>query len=196
MRDDTGITYGNGQLSIGLDALGARSEGNTTRPLSRPNGNASFTKLNLELGRLQGLGNDFALNIAGIAQIASTNLLASEQFGLGGSNFGRAFDNSEILGDSGYSIRAELQKNFYYNINENTTGFTQPYYFIDFGQVYRLTTSALEPGQSSLGSTGFGVRQSITEGLILDLELAFPIVEENIIDDNGTRLFFGIEGFF
>ncbi len=197
MRDNTGITYGNMELSFGLDAFGAKSEATATRPLSRPNGNASFTKLNLEIARQQNLGEGFALNLAGKAQIASTGLLSSEQFGLGGSDFGRAFDNSEILGDSGYSLRAELQKNFFYNINYNTTWLTQPYAFIDYGQVYRRYTSVIEPGQSALGSVGLGVRQSLTEGLTLNLELGFPMIEENLINNNnGTRIFFGIEGFF
>lgn len=191
--DRRGVTYAGAALSLGLDAFGARDSGSATRPVSRANGSADFTKLNLNLSRQQFLPNGFGVNLAAIAQITDGGLFSSEQFGLGGSNFGRAFDSSEVLGDSGYGLRAEVQKTYFYG---DQPKFTQPYGFIDYGQVFRTAVTAVEPGQSSLGSIGIGVRQHLVRDMLFQLELAVPIVEDNLFSDQGTRLFFNVEGFF
>jgi hemolysin activation/secretion protein len=195
--DNGGITYTGGVLSLGLDALGAKAQGTFDRPLSRENGNVSFTKFNFNLGRQQYLPEGFSLALEATGQITSTALLASEQFGIGGAQFGRAFDPAIILGDSGYSLRAELQKGFFYEVGQsNKLWITQPYIFFDYGQGFRLFPSAVESGTSTLASTGLGIRQNLTDGLLLNLQLAFPVVEDNLPRTTGNRLFFELEGFF
>jgi hemolysin activation/secretion protein len=196
-QHDHGITAAVAELSFGLNAFGARDSGNNTRPLSRLNGSADFTKLNLDLSRQQFLPAGFGLNLAATAQITNQDLLSSEQFGLGGTGFGRVFNPSAVLGDSGYGLRAELQRTFLYHIKANPKPyFTQPYWFIDYGQVFRISPTSLEPGYSTLASTGFGVRQRVVRDMVFDLEAAFPLVQDNLIKDQGNRIFFALEGFF
>jgi hemolysin activation/secretion protein len=73
---------------------------------------------------------------------------------------------------------------------------TQPYIFFDYGQGFRRFPSAVESGTSTLASTGVGIRQNLTDGLLLNLQLAFPVVEDNLSRTTGNRLFFELEGFF
>lgn len=196
MTDATGITSASARLSVGLGGLGATTEGTAQRPLSRALGNASFTKLNVELARQQFLPVGFTLVLAGTTQITSTALLVPEQFGLGGAEFGRVFNPSAALGDSGYGLRAELQRSFFYPNSRGTPWVTQPYAFVDYGQVFRIFPTAAEPGQSTIGSTGFGVRQSLSNKFVLQLEAAFPLIQENVLKEEGMRVFFAVEGFF
>jgi len=95
--DVGGAWQGNIQVSQGIGGLGATTEGTAAKPLSRSSGSAAFTKLNLHLIRQQSLPGSLSLQLAGAAQITGNSLLVSEQFGLGGDEFGRAFDPSQVL---------------------------------------------------------------------------------------------------
>jgi hemolysin activation/secretion protein len=95
--DAKGAWAGSAEVSQGIGGLGATTEGTAAKPLSRSSGSAAFTKLNLYLTRQQSLPAGLTLQLAGTAQMATNSLLASEQFGLGGDEFGRAFDSSQVL---------------------------------------------------------------------------------------------------
>lgn len=194
--DAHGAWAGDLQISQGIGGLGATTEGTASRPLSRSQGSANFTKLTLNLSRLQSLSKNFTLQIAGTAQITGDALLVSEQFGLGGDEFGRAFDPSQILGDSGYGLRAELQRRFVYKVGKTRQMVTQPYIFYDYGQVFRKSPTAAEHRQDTLSSVGLGVRQSLSDSLLIQAELGFPLVRTDSSFDGDPRLFLTLKGLF
>jgi hemolysin activation/secretion protein len=76
---------------------------------SRTNGNTNFWKATAQASRLQPVAGDFSVFLAAQGQVSSGALLSAEQFGLGGANFGSAYDPSEVTGDSGIATRTELQ---------------------------------------------------------------------------------------
>ncbi len=92
-----------GELSQGLDVLGASSEGRPNP--SREGGRTDFTKLQLDAQRVQDLGwitPNLERYLAATGQTSfGQPLLSPEQFGVGGNTFGRDYDPSEIAGDSG-----------------------------------------------------------------------------------------------
>src|SRR5258706_1747781 len=96
-------------FSHGFDILGATPSG--TDRLSRTAGRSDYTKVTLEASRLQSLGGSWTVNAAFTSQYAFTPLLASEQLGLGGSQYLRSYDPSDIVVDMGVASKFELQYN-------------------------------------------------------------------------------------
>lgn len=101
------------EVSQGLEIFGANETGDPNA--SRVEGRPDYTKLTLDLSRTQGLGvftpalNGFAVHAAATAQIAASPLLSSEECALGGSEYGRAYDPSAILGDHCLAGSVELR---------------------------------------------------------------------------------------
>ena len=94
------------EASQGLDILGARESGSPD--LSRAAGRSDFTKLTVTTQRLQALGGGFSLLTAANGQYAFSPLLAAEEFGFGGTQFGRGYDPAELTGDHGLAAKLEL----------------------------------------------------------------------------------------
>ncbi|WP_338761754.1 ShlB/FhaC/HecB family hemolysin secretion/activation protein [Massilia sp. METH4] len=142
-----GITYGalswvKGNLdldgaSLANDSASARTAG-------------SFSKLNLDIARIQSFTS--RLNLFGrlSLQRAAQNLDSSEKLGLGGVNGVRAYPNGEVFGDNGWVAQAELRY---------TVGQATPYLFYDAGKV-KLNKSAWGgiDNDRALAGAGLGVR--------------------------------------
>ncbi len=190
-----GFTSASILLSQGLSGLGARLEGSEGAPLSRANGQATGFKVNLNFAQLFTLPQQFNLLLTGAGQVASTSLLVSEQFGLGGPSFGSAYNPSQLLGDDGYGLRLELQRPVNYRAG-TTPMVSQPYAFVDYGQVFLKQPTAAEPGNRELASAGLGLRQFISNYLQMRLELAFPLSKFVPQFEQTPRLLFSVQGVF
>lgn len=177
--------------SQGLGLLGASKPGSPR--VSRPEGRSAFTKLSGEALRLQQLGPGWMLLGAMSWQFSFEKLLASEEFGAGGSQFGRGFDSSEITGDHGAAFKLELQKNF--AINKALVKDIQAYAFFDYGKVWsRLKVSSKK---DDLRSIGLGFRFNVTDYLSGYLEWDKPL--NRIVASEGNkdaRLFFNLSASF
>lgn len=146
------------------------------RVRSRAVGRTDFWKATAQANRLQPLSSDFSLFVGAQGQVASAALLSAEQFGVGGANFGSAYDPSEITGDSGVATRTELQYNPLLR-SEILTAF-QFYGFYDVGTVYNRNPAAGQKRRVSLASTGLGLRFNILEPLSGSLEVAQPLTRD------------------
>ena len=132
----------------GLNILNATQAGDPL--LTRARAQSDFTKGNLSASRLQALPYDAALFLAFTGQISSTALFSSEQFGFGGTNFGRGYDASEISGDQGVGSALELRQQYQWDMLD-----LQPFAFYDLGKVWEK-----QPGGNivSAASAGLGLR--------------------------------------
>lgn len=133
-------TPGHLKLDGGLapaDAASARTAGH-------------FSKLNLDLARIQSFSEGLDLYGRVSAQWANKNLDSSQKFGLGGRNGVRAYPSGEGYGDSGVLAQVELR----YAIGQ-----WLPYLFYDRG---RVTTNrdpwTADINHRSLAGGGVGVR--------------------------------------
>jgi hemolysin activation/secretion protein len=155
-------------LSQGLNVFNAskRNEGNLSRAQARPD----FRKIEFNSARLQGLGGGFQAVLSTSGQFASGPLYSSEEFGYGGQAFGRAYDNSEIIGDHGLNGALELRYAGFLPIFGITPS---PYAFLDGGVVWNddLGQSADERGSSA----GLGLRARSDLGVDANMGLAFPL---------------------
>jgi hemolysin activation/secretion protein len=172
-------------FSHGLSGLGA------SRPddpmLARVGSNPRFSKLSLYAARLQSLGGEWSLLAAISAQDTSDLLTSSEQFGLGGEVFLRAYEPSELLGDRGSAGKLELR----YNLAVGQTSATA-YGYYEGGSVSVLSIEGSTTRQSAI-SAGLGLRVSGPRGLKAFVEIAKPRNKPTAKDGNeSARVFAGV----
>lgn len=159
---------------------------------SRADGKTSFFKLNLDASHLHTISGPISAYVAVSGQWSADPLLASEEFAIGGSQFGSAYDPSEVTGDHGAAAKLELQYN----------GFTdmawlsnyQFYGFYDIGKAWNKGNISGDDS-NALASTGLGVRFNMFEDFSGDLQVALPLnhtVSANGEDGRAPRAFFSV----
>jgi hemolysin activation/secretion protein len=164
--------FGINQLSLVLSQgiLGLDSTTNDNPLRSTKSGRVDFTKLEGTLSRLQPLGHNFSLFVAGYGQYAAVPLLVSEQCGYGGRFFGRAFDPSQLLGDHCWQVIGELRYDVPTGIKDLTR--SQLYVFADHGRVYNIDPDVDTPKTQHGTSVGGGVRLAWQDTFSADLSVA------------------------
>ncbi len=154
------------ELRQGLPVLGATEQDDFDR--SRPEGTAVFTALRGRVERRQELGASFEAFAAAEGQYAFDTLLSQAEFRVGGDEFGRAFDPSELAGEHGAGAAVELRYN-------GTTPLRaipnyQLYGFYDWGIVFNNDEGFRD--SESLASTGVGARARVKTDFYVDVEYA------------------------
>ena len=140
---DVGITAG----SVVFDDAGA-----LVFDASQANTNGSFTKVNLNLTRLQNLSQNNSLYISVTAQAAGNNLDTSQKMTVGGPNTVRAYDTSSVSGDNGYLLSTELR----HDLGTILSGRIQVLGFIDTAEV-TINKNAWSIADNSARLSGVGV---------------------------------------
>jgi hemolysin activation/secretion protein len=167
-----GTNQGSVVLSQGIDGLGSTQNGN---PLaSRANGRVDFSKIEATISRVQPLAQGISVRGALEGQYAFTPLLASEECGYGGKDFGRAFDPSEITGDTCWSASGELRLDLPVAPNPFLST-VQLYTFIDYGSVHRIAPSFGTPTNQNGSSAGVGLRLAEKNNFNADLSAVKPL---------------------
>ena len=184
-----GINDVNVELTHGLDIWNATTLSDQAKSRLRGHG-TGFTKAKIDVSRLQNLGPTWNLLLAGSGQFASHALLAGEEFGVGGETYGRGYDTSEIIGDHGVELKAELQANFNTMWDEMFTNF-QVLLFTDFGAVWTQDRGPNVSGTAeTLLSNGIGLRANVTDTLTAEVTLAKPrtraVASQGIQEKNPT----------
>ena len=176
-------------LAKGIDFLDATGPGSAN--LSRADGRSDFTKLSGNILRLQQLGQGWSFLTGFSWQYAFDPLLSSEEFGLGGSQFVRAYDPSEVTGDQGVALKLELQKGI--KTDWSYLKSFQAYLYFDHGTVLLRNPTAVEEDSTSLTSSGLGVRTNINEWLSGYFEAGLPMSRNVGTEGNkDPRFFFSI----
>ncbi len=133
---------------------------------SRIGASPKFTKLTLDALRLQPLDYGFSAALTFMGQLSMDKLYAGEEFALGGSRIGRAYDPAEITGASGVGASLELR----YSDPDWTWG--EPFIFYDVGKTF--TRGGLQP-TFGLSSGGFGVRLTLPGGFLATVDASVPL---------------------
>ncbi len=179
-------------VTQGFDIFDASQDTDTT---SRANGEGVFTRFNYEASRTQALVDKLVLFLASAGQYSNEGLLASEEFGFGGREFGRGYDFSEITGDAGVAAKVELQ----YGIDTTYKYLTnlQLYSFYDIGRVWQKDLITGEDPTTSAASAGAGVRFNITDSITGYTEVAKPLTKDlSAESDRDVRFSFGLSYVF
>jgi hemolysin activation/secretion protein len=139
---------------------------------TRVNGRTDFTKLTLDVSRLQQLGARTHAWASLTAQYSQRALLASEELSLGGAHYGRAYDEGEISADKGAALMVELRHH-----PEFLPRNAQLFGFADAGRLGAAAGGAA-PNRTKLASAGGGVRMNLPGSALATLELAKPLNTE------------------
>lgn len=178
-----GITRANLTASKGMDMLNMKEKNSPMS--SRARGEPEFFKLSFELSRTQRLHPLFDLHIALSGQKSAHNLLASEEFGIGGAAFGSAYDSSEITGEDGIAARLALQTAAF-----DKTAQMKPYIFYDIGKVWDPDNATARDRIRSLASAGIGARFRLGPHVTGEAEAAKPLTRRvEAESDKDIRLF-------
>lgn len=153
---------------------------NKSSDSSRPEAGRGFYKLSFEGIRQQNILPDslfgsVSLTLGVGGQFTSNKLPASEEYSLGGRNFGRGYDTGELTGDRALAGKVELT--FDHQPDQWFLDRNQAYTFLDFGAIWNLdkTDKGTSRESRSLVSAGIGNRAKIQPWLSLDGEVAFPL---------------------
>lgn len=175
-----GYLTANATISHGFEVLGSSKKGETG--LSRAAGDPSFTKFTAELQRQQHLFGPFSALVGVSGQYSSNPLLASEEFGFGGADYGRGYDSSEITGDHGAAGKLELA--YSRGVGKPLLQDYQVYTFYDIGATWERDPGAGQQVRTSAASTGIGTRFNFTPSLYGDAFIAKPLTMD--IPSRGT----------
>ncbi|MEA5604858.1 ShlB/FhaC/HecB family hemolysin secretion/activation protein [Nostoc sp. UHCC 0252] len=171
------------QFSLGIGAFNATI--NDTEPDSRFfswRGQAQWVRL---------LAPDTLLLIRGDVQLASTTLLASEQFGIGGINSIRGYRQDFLLKDNGALASAELRLPILRV--PQWDGVMQVTPFVDIGTAWSDSSSRDENDTNTLASVGLGLRWLQGNNFTAAIEWGIPLVDVdtqgNTWQENGLYFF-------
>lgn len=163
------------QVHKALDMFGASANDAQLQP--RPGTVSNFVKYSGEIVRVQDLFSvddyRFALKLAVAGQWTRSILPSSEEFFLGGNQYGRGFFSGEVTGDRALAETAELQinsavPNFITWFDDQPPNIGLRYYaFFDNGQIWNRTPAT--PPQS-VQSAGIGVAMTPYPNFTLTLE--------------------------
>jgi hemolysin activation/secretion protein len=144
---------------------------NTNDPLSSRGVGGGFTKLKLDLSRVQKI-NDFSyLILRGAHQTAFSGLPYAEQFGLGGISTVRGYNQSIYLGDTGYNLSAEIR----FAPIESNRQLLEVGAFIDHGAAAVKNPIAGEIPNASLTGAGITAQLRLPKQTYIRADLGWPI---------------------
>ncbi len=184
-----GFTTINVAAAKSLDIMNATD--NADPASSRPEAVADNFRLYGGVHRLQSLVPGLSLLLGAKWQYAVVPLFASEEFSVGGREYGRAYDFGEISGDRGVAARAELQISSDIAMAFGGQAYAIPpgldairglqfYTFYDFGWTSNTDTVDRDTDRhmASLASTGMGLRLSFSDWISAEVELAYPLTRQ------------------
>lgn len=186
-----GLTSGRIGVTQGLSGFGATRDSDPDK--SRATGSAQFTRVNFEMSRVQPVAENIYIQVAFEGQTSADSLLASEEFGLGGASYGRAFDPSEITGDSGLAGKIELFR----TSRMGGLSSVEPYAYYETGFVRQENPLPGESRRDNLASAGVGVRVAFNTAVAGSIEFAQPL-ERAVASraDRDGRVFFSLSASF
>ena len=175
------INQFNVTVSQGIQGLGSTLNGN---PLaSRLAGRVNYDKIEFTGSRTAPLVDKFSAYLSIYGQYAGTPLLVPEQCAFGGRYFGRAFDPSQLVGDSCLEGIGELRYDLTHPRFVNTA---QLYTFTDFGELYTRDAALGTPQNQQAASVGAGIRLDWFNHVDADFSVAKAIEGPR----NNERFFF------
>lgn len=179
------------QASQGLEIFGAATA--NSPDLTRSDADGVFTKFAFNLSAYRDIGRYAGVHGQVAGQWSGDPLLNSEEFGVGGSTFGRGYNYGEVTGDSGLAAAVELRVGW--NPDGDAISFLQLFAFLE------AATVSNHQGQGrrtdDLASAGVGTRITLREQTVLSVELAKPMARAPYTEtDNGWRTFVAVsQGF-
>ena len=151
----------------------------------------------LSLNRITRLPYDFSWSVRGLVQQSNANLLPSEQFGLGGYDTVRGYDERESNGDNGFLLSTEIATPpvslFQLFGLPKVKDQLQFFGFVDYGgtSLHHVTPADVNPNTNLLG-IGPGFRYAITPYLTARFDYGFQMIDTGFDGRHNSRADFGL----
>jgi len=197
---DGGLADPYGRTDLGLAFYGSPGGLGTHNrtgdyQVARSGAHADYVYGQVNLSRITRLPADFSWIVRGQYQAASTNLLGSEQFGLGGSDVGRGYREREANGDTGWYVSNELRTPpvslsalFAPKVGQNVANDQLQFLaFWDYGWVRNVHLLSGEDPNVILSSVGPGVRYSISQYVTFKMDYGFQLTDPGLGDPDSGR---------
>jgi len=151
---------------------------------SRYKASDSYTRLNVDAFRIQRISknNRLFLILRGSGQLASAPVVVAEQFSIGGPDSVRGYMQSEVLGDSGYNVSAEMR------ISLGSKSTLQAALFADQATAYLNKPQPNEKPSTSLLGAGIGIRW-MKKKTSLRLDWGLPLSPTTNFLNRGSMLY-------
>ena len=170
---------------ISVDLVAGLSGKFSSKVSAERNLNENFVMARGELARYQAIALPKKVT-GGLTWINSLSwqytdepLFSSEEFALGGREYGRGYDLAVITGDQAIAVKTELQY-----ANKIKYGKYKAYGFADYGQIKNLDKIMAEKDRNQrLASVGVGVEFDANNDWFGKIEVAKP-VKTNLDDDD------------
>lgn len=192
--------HGTVTTSLGLSANFSGDQTNFSRVAYTPEADRTYGKLTLAMTRDQKVFRNWSLLLRGNGQTATSALLSTEQFALGGINSVRGYFEGDEYGDAGWFTSAELRTPFINTRVPGWSGFVPTWVrasvFMDYGQRFLLETPTGVESQQSLWGVGFGLSANINNHFDTKFTLAWPLIDTFNTPDGVPRAYFSIGGQF
>jgi len=196
--DDYGTTFATitGFWSPG-DLTGTPANTDASYMATRAGATASYTYGQFSLQRLTRLPWDFTWSMRALYQLADSNLLPSEELGLGGYQTVRGYDEREANGDEGFLFSNELATppvsvGQFFGLKEATDQL-QFLAFVDYGgtSLHNATPADVNPNTNLLG-IGPGVRYNISPYLAVRFDYGFQLIDTGFDTRHNSRGHVGV----
>lgn len=176
-QDRYGSWQATSTFNLGINLLGSTLN-------ERPTPDGRFFSWLFQLQRVQQLGNNFQLIFQGALQLSPDNLLASNQFVIGGFGSVRGYRQSARYGDNGYRLSVEGRIPVVNDLDGKPSLQLAP--FIEAGAVWnQVNNPNILPDQSFLTSAGFGVIMQPIPNLNIRLDYGIPLIN---LRDRGNNI--------
>jgi hemolysin activation/secretion protein len=175
LRDSRGMTaFG---LGLSVDAWYSGSASNLQSITSSSESSGNWLILNPSLSRDFLIHTNWILSLHAEGQWASQPLISNEQFGLGGVNSVRGYQEGEVFGDTGWWLGLEQKtpSHLVGMVYRNHPLTVRGSVFMEYGQVYLLDPQG-RPDRTALWGTGLGGVASIGATWEARLLLSWPLL--------------------
>lgn len=141
---------------------------------SRNGAKANYTIFRFGLEHAQSFAKTWQWRVSMTGQHTSDALISGEQFGVGGANSVRGYNERDISNDKGIQATAEIYSpNFANSLGIN--GDMRSLIYFDSAQVSRNLPQPGDTTSSSISSVGLGIRLIYKDNLTLKLDYASPM---------------------
>jgi hemolysin activation/secretion protein len=150
---------------------------------SRRGASDNFVRVNADYARIQSLGYPYLI-LRGSGQWASSPLLVTEQFPVGGQDSVRGYTLAEFLGDAGYTVSAELRL----PLGSKDSDF-QAAWFIDHGRAWLINPLPGERASVTLTGTGVGLRARLFGQTFGSVDVGYPLEPAGNPSRKGAQIY-------
>jgi len=195
LRDPLGITAFGLGLSGNTWYSGSLSSLQSITGSSESSGH--WLILNPSMSRDFLIHTNWILSLHGEGQWASEPLISNEQFGLGGVNTVRGYQEGQVFGDTGWWVGLEQKTppkelGFVYRDHPLTVRASA---YMEYGQVYLLDPQGRQ-ARTSLWGTGFGGVASIGATWEARLLISWPLLDAGTAEGGQPRFNFSLSAQF